>query len=209
MCYSANASLGSFLISAIGFIFLYNRNRTADRIVGMLILGISIMQIGEYLMHIDIECKKGLNKIGSIVGLLSHSLIQPLFAFLSVMLFSKNKINSQVTLLWIILIITSLVSNIMYWPKNEDLCSYKHECVDESKGCQLFWPWFKSINVPLYSTLVFVIPIIFSELQNKLLWGTYIAGGPIFLSFLYPKTASSIWCFLGPALTILLKVILV
>ena len=209
MCYSAGASLGSFFISVLGFLFLYNRNKSSDRVVGMLILGISIMQIGEYLIHTDIKCKNGLNKAGSVVGLLSHSLIQPLFAFLAVMLFSKKKLDNRVALLWIIFIIVSVVSSIMYWPKEEDLCSYKHECVDDSKGCQLVWPWFTSVNVPLYVTLVFIVPIIFSDLKNKLLWSAYIAGGPIFLSVVYPKTASSIWCFLGPALTILLKTILV
>jgi hypothetical protein len=206
MCYSANASLGSLSISILGFLFLYYRNKPADRLVGMIIIGVSIMQIGEYLMHIDIDCKKGLNKTGSVIGMLSHSLIQPLFAFLAVMLFSKNKLNNQVTLLWIILIIVSLTSNIMYWPKTENLCSYKHECVDKSKGCQLYWPWFSSINVPLYITTVFVLPIIFSNIKNKAIWLTYIFMGPILLMYLYPKTASSIWCFLGPALTILLKI---
>ena len=209
MCYSASASLGSFAISVLGFLLLYNRNLTGDRLVGMLILGISIMQIGEYLIHIDIECKNGLNKAGSVVGLLSHSLIQPLFAFLAVMLFSKKKLNNQVALLWIIMIVVSLTSNIMYWPKDKDLCSYKYECEDNSKGCQIFWPWFTSINVPLYVTLVFILPIIFSDMKHKLLWGAYVVIGPTALTYLYPKTASSIWCFLGPALTILLKLVLV
>lgn len=208
MCYSAPASLGSFAISVLGFLFLYKRNKPSDRLFGMLILGISIMQLGEYLIHIDIECKKGYNKAGSILGMFSHSLIQPLFAFLAVMLFSKNKLNKQVTLLWIILIIVSLTSNIMYWPKPENLCSYKYECQDESKGCQLYWPWFSSINIPLYISTVFVLPIIFSDIKNKPMWLTYIFMGPLLLMYLYPKTASSIWCFLGPALTVLIKILI-
>ena len=48
--------------------------------------------------------------------------------------------------------------------------------------------------------------IIFSDIKNKPMWLTYIFMGPILLMYLYPKTASSIWCFLGPALTILLKI---
>ena len=209
MCYSASASLGSFLISLVGFLYLYYRNKRNDRMLGFLVLGISIMQIGELLIHLDIDCKTGLNKIGSILGMFSHSIIQPAFALGAIILFCKKKLNDELLLFWFLLIITSVISNIFYWPQKGDLCSYKHECVDQSKGCQLYWPWYTSINVPLYAALVFILPIIFSDLEHKIMWIIYVLLGPIIFTYLYPKTASSVWCFLGPVLTILLKILVV
>ena len=151
MCYSASASLGSFFISLVGFLYLYNRNLKNDRMVGLLIFGISIMQIGELLIHLDINCKTGLNKVGSILGMFSHSLIQPVFALVAIVLFSKKKLSNDLLLFWIALIVISFISNLFYWPKKENLCSYKYKCIDEKKGCQLYWPWYTSINVPVYT----------------------------------------------------------
>ena len=41
------------------------------------------------------------------------------------------------------------------------------------------------------------------------MWTIYVAIGPIVMTYLYPKTASSVWCFIGAFLTILLKILVV
>jgi hypothetical protein len=207
MCYSAEASIGSFMISFIGFLFLYNRNHKNDRLFATIIFGISTMQIGEYLIHRDLNCiRHGLNKLGSAIGLLSHSIIQPLFSFFAVLLFSRFKLSNNIKILWIILIVLNMIWSFYYWPKPQDLCSYSYECQNKKLGCQLYWPWYSSVNVPLYALLVFIMPILFSDLANKLLWLVYVGIGPGMLTILYPKTSNSVWCFLGPALTILIKI---
>ena len=208
MCYSATASLGSFMISFIGFLFLYNRNHKSDRLFGTIILGISIMQIGEFLMHKDLECKSGLNKLGSSIGLLSHSIIQPLFSLIAILLFNKSKLSNEVKITWIILFVANMVWSFYYWPSQNDLCSYMYKCKNKALGCQLYWPWYSYVNVPLYGLLVYVLPILFSDLANKLLWLIYSGLSPVILTILYPKTSYSVWCFLGPALTVFIKIFL-
>lgn len=208
MCYSAEASLGSFLISLFGFILLYLRNYKNDRLIGLVIFGVSIMQLGELLIHLDLECKTGVNKIGSSIGLLSHSLIQPLFSFISILLFSSIKLDPKLKIFWALVIFISFSSSLFYWPENKDLCSYKYNYINNKTSHQLYWPWFKSINIPLYGSLVFILPILFSDLKYKIFWLLYSMSGPIILTYLYPKTSSSLWCFFAPAITIILKLFL-
>ena len=104
MFYSAKASLGSFLISFIGSYYLFIRNQLNDRKFAVIIVGISLMQLSDFLIHKDIECKNNLNKIGSRLGFLSHILIQPLFGMLGTILFNnEKKIDSKYIFGWILL----------------------------------------------------------------------------------------------------------
>ena len=101
-----------------------------------------------------------------------------------------------------------MVWSYYYWPSQNDLCSYMYKCKNKALGCQLYWPWYSYVNVPLYGLLVYVLPILFSDLANKLLWIIYAGLGPVLLTILYPKTSYSVWCFLGPALTVFIKIFL-
>tara|TARA_B100001093_G_scaffold178563_1_gene171117 strand:- start:586 stop:1239 length:654 start_codon:yes stop_codon:yes gene_type:complete len=202
MCYSANASLISFFISFTGFVYLFQRNMKNDRFIGFIILGISTMQLGEYLIHIDIDCKNNLNKIGSRIGFLSHIIIQPLFALISLLLFSGKKFDFSLLVVWFFIWMSHLVYSSIHWPEN--WCSYKYECQNKENQCQLYWPWFSSINPLFYALLVFILPIICADMKTgiKAFWLLYCFIGPIISTKVYPKTAASIWCFIGPMITV-------
>lgn len=214
MCYNAQASIGSFLVSLIGSTFLFSRNNKDDRLFAVILFGVSIMQLGEYLIHIDIKCKhpNKLNILGSKLGFYSHILIQPLFSLLATILFgSVNQYYKPIFTLWGILWILYIKYAYDNYPSEKEWCSYRYECDKgyEKIGCHLYWPWFKSINEILYMTLVFFLPILSSStVQYKVFWLIYVILGPGLLSLVYPKTAGSIWCFLGPGLTILTKMFL-
>lgn len=205
MCYSASASIGSFCVSLVGASYLFLRNQGADRVFATVVFGVSIMQLGEYMMHIDENCLTGWNRYGSILGLLSHSLIQPLFSLGAVLLFSTAPLAPLVLMGWVAILLANAIYSWINWPTPKQLCSVKHKCASRDV-CQLTWPWYSSVNVPMYALLVFVLPIVFSNIKHKLWWLLYAGAGPLFLNLLYSKTASSLWCFWGPALTILLKV---
>ena len=59
MCYSQEGSIISFGISLCGFVYLYNRNQKNDRMIGLILLSISLMQISEFMIHSDRSCKSG------------------------------------------------------------------------------------------------------------------------------------------------------
>ena len=134
MCYSAKASLASFLISFIGSYYIYERNQFNDRKFATIILGISLMQISDYLIHKDINCKNNLNKMGSRLGFLSHIIIQPLFGLLATILFNnEKKIDTKYIFGWILFWIYYLYDTCKKWPADKDWCSYKNKCKNAIK----------------------------------------------------------------------------
>ena len=207
MCYSAKASLGSFLISFIGSYYLFTRNQLNDKKFAVIIFGVSLMQLSDFLIHKDIECNNNLNKIGSRLGFLSHIIIQPLFSLLATILFNNNKkINNKHIFGWIIIWIYYLYDTTKKWPKDKDWCSFKNKCKKGQKDCQLIWPWHNSINSILYGILVFILPILIGDIKNKKLWILYSIIMPEIIRKNYPKTIPSMWCFIGPVLTLLIKI---
>lgn len=77
-------------------------------------IGISIIQIAEFIMHLDPKCKSNINKYGSMLGMLSLLFIQPLFSILS-NLHTKKKISKEIILqiiLWIIYVLY-IIHNII------------------------------------------------------------------------------------------------
>ena len=62
MCYSAEASLGAFGFALMLSYILYVRNKNNDRSIAILIMGISTIQIAEFFMHLDPNCKSNMNK---------------------------------------------------------------------------------------------------------------------------------------------------
>ena len=201
MCYNATSSLANFIISLAGIIFLFIRNEKNDRFVGNIIFGVSIMQIGEYLIHLDLKCKKNLNKVGSRIGYLSHIILQPLFGLISLLYFNERKITKTELIIWLITYLIYFFYSCTKWPKDKDFCTYKNKCKDK-KHCSLFWPWEKSINMILYTIIVFIIPVFFSGLNNKIIHTAISGIGILITALLRPKTKSSIWCFISPLLII-------
>ena len=225
MCYNATASIGSFVVSLLGSSFLFMRNNRDDRVFSCILFGVSIMQLGEYLIHHDLDCKhpKQLNKLGSTLGFYSHLFIQPLFALLGTIFFGTIGINGvsdsnsngvyvyPLLALWFSLWFVYVKYAYDNYPSKKDWCSYQYPCdkTSEKIGCQLYWPWFTSIHEPLYMILVFLLPILFSKvITHKIFWIIYVLLGPVLLLQVYPKTAGSLWCFLGPGLTIFTKMLL-
>ena len=229
MCYSASSSIGAFMISFVGSLYLFNRNKPGDKIISVILFGISTMQIAELLIHLDISCKKvinykvinqdvfteglnffdrktTLNKIGSLLGIFSLVVIQPLFSLVATLMYGKT-MSSSVVFGWLALFILNMVVTSISWPTEEKLCTKKRETCKDTQ-CKLFWPWFESSNVILYTLLVFILPLYFSKLKHKFIWMLYTIIGPVFLGLLYPIDHISMWCFFGPIITVLLKLYL-
>ena len=207
MCYSAKASLASFLISFIGSYYLFTRNEINDKKFAVIIVGISLMQLSDFLIHKDIECKNNLNKMGSRLGFLSHIIIQPLFGLLATILFNnEKKIDIKYIFGWILFWIYYLYDTCKKWPADKDWCSYKNKCKNGEVDCQLIWPWHSSINNILYGILVFILPVLLGDIENKKMWIAYCVIMPKIIEKYYPKTIPSMWCFAGPVLTVAIKI---
>lgn len=85
MCISASASIKSFLVSVIACLMLvvFGRNefKVYNWITAAFFIYVSLMQLVDLGMWIDLDCKSGTNKLASILGPIIHY-IQPLMAFI-------------------------------------------------------------------------------------------------------------------------------
>ena len=208
MCYSSEASIGAFMFSAILSYILYRRNKNNDRSIAILIFGLSFMQIAEFIMHMDPKCKSNINRYGSILGMSSLLIIQPIFSILAV--YHKQRKISKEIILQIILCIFYIFYMMKYlWPKSSEWCS-KKDCIDD---CKLSWNWWKAgddyIQHILYMLIVLLIPIyvMYKFKYKAFIWLLYI-----FLSvvFIYTnKYFNTIWCFWAPMGAFLLQYFLI
>ena len=208
MCYSAQASLGAFAFALLLSYFLYNRNKNNDRSIAILIIGISTMQIAEFIMHLDPKCKTNINKYGSMLGMSALLFIQPIFSILS-NLYTQKKISKEIILQIILWIIYVLYMIKYYWPKSQEWCS-KKKCIDD---CKLSWNWWKPgydlIPQILYSLVILIIPIyvMYNFEYKAFIWFLYL-----FLSvvFIYNNEYfNTLWCFWGPMAAFLLQYFLI
>ena len=198
MCYSAEASVGAFIFALILSYTLYTRNKNNDRAIAILIIGVSMMQIAEFFMHLDPKCETNVNKYSSMLGLMVLLFIQPLFSVLS-NIHTQKKISKEIIIQIILWIIYVLYMIKYYWPKSSEWCS-KKDCLGD---CKLTWNWWKhgNDNIPqmLYITLILLIPIYVmynNNLNKALVWLLYL-----FLSVVLiynNKYFGTLWCFWGP-----------
>ena len=69
MCIDSTTSMKTFLIGSISGLLLFNFSDY--KYISLHIIAVSFMQLAEYMMWIDINCKNNYNKIGNIIGILS------------------------------------------------------------------------------------------------------------------------------------------
>ena len=117
-------------------------------------------------------------------------------------MFSSKKINTNILIIWVSIWISSIIFSFKNWPKN--WCSHKYDC--NKNECQLYWPWYKGVGLIHYSLLVFILPIIYSDVKNKLFWLLYSIISPMVIHKFYPNTQPSIWCFIGPIITSIIQI---
>ena len=71
MCFSAETSLTTFLISILTSSILINsakgRHKATIQIIGYFFIYIAVVQFLEYLMWIDLSCSQGLNQFASMI----------------------------------------------------------------------------------------------------------------------------------------------
>ena len=204
MCYSAKASFISFSVAVFFSYKLFIRNKGHDRSVALIIFGISTIQIAEFLMHLNYDCKSKLNKFSSILGLLILLLVQPIFSILSNINTGKKLLSKELFIHILIWFIFVGYTYYKFWPKDNELCTEKL-CQGD---CKLNWKWFKSKNDIiywiLYVSVILIIPLYMMHNNTKgfnnktILWITYIILSIIIITLYNDKYFATLWCFWGP-----------
>lgn len=164
MCYSKELSLTSLMFGVFASLVLIyygsKENSATNKTIGIFFLFVSLMQLVEYFLWIDIECKTGYNQLGATIGpLLNH--LQPvvLLAVASHYLESTNVIQNSVLIpLNIIYLIYVYRKYIKYVSNKDNLCVKTNQCNGETKTCDehLDWTWKKDFNYIFYFIINFI-----------------------------------------------------
>ena len=112
MCWNATSSLTSFIIGYITCLILYIRNKNYDRLYSIFFIWILSVQLLEYFMWIDQECKS-LNNISNQI-LCPMILLQPII--LSLLSLHFVNFNSTTKHILVISTIISLEDSIFDKP---------------------------------------------------------------------------------------------
>lgn len=198
MCYNYKVSLGTFLLGTLFSILLIKwGNRTfsiENKITGIFLIFISLIQFLEFIFWIDIKNIYGLNKLATIIAPLLNA-GQPFILYLIKYLIYKPNLftvkNFVVYILNILYFVYLIVKYTDFIRHNKLITS------DVSIEGHLIWPWLKHYNPYLY-IILFGINIFYLFNTN---YATILAL--LIFSFLYLShklfryTVGEMWCFFG------------
>tara|TARA_B100000131_G_C17969095_1_gene553673 strand:+ start:172 stop:786 length:615 start_codon:yes stop_codon:yes gene_type:complete len=200
MCYSLKASIGAFIFNLTICFILYNRNKGNDIPISIILFGVSLIQFAEIFMHLDTNCNSKINIFGSKLGYIILTFLQPFFSILSTIYLTKQIFNKKVIfhiIIWFIFICYNILN---HWPNK--LCSRTEKC--ENNICKLNWEWHSTsiIHNILYSFVILGIPIMYYK-KDRFIWTFYVIISA--LAIWNSKYFSTLWCFWGPLIALILQ----
>jgi hypothetical protein len=156
MCYSKDLSLASLsfgIFASVILIYFGNKkSESTNKAIGYFFLFVTLMQLVEYFLWLDIECSNGLNKLGSILGpVLNH--LQPIVMLIlaTVFLEPANLISQSVVVPTNVLyLIYCGYEYVKYLSEPSNLCVKTNECD------HLNWTWKKDFNYLFYFAISFI-----------------------------------------------------
>lgn len=156
MCYSKDLSIASLsfgIIASLSLIYFGNvQSSLTNKAIGYFFLFVSLMQLVEYFLWIDIECTNGFNKLGSLLGPIFNHL-QPivLLVLANIYLQPENIISSEIVLpANILYLLYSGYQYYKYISNTSNLCVKTNECD------HLDWTWKKDFNYTFYFAISFI-----------------------------------------------------
>lgn len=238
MCFSFEASAIAFLIDFVGALILYKYNTTDkylsndNKIFAYVLLGLSTMQVGEALIHLDIKCSNNVNAYGSHIAFFSLLVLQPVYSGLGTILygnasqpysglrlcrfFCKNKNWLKYGWMVIFTAYIFLSANVGYEQETfysnalqqnvSKWCTSDFYC--EGFGCPLLWNWDDlnqtDIGYFLYFFAVLGFPILALEYWE--FWLFIISAFFIIVAITWePLFRLGAACLWGPPLSMLLQ----
>lgn len=196
MCYSADLSIASFSFGIFASLMLINFGNTqsanTNKAIGYFFLFVSLMQLVEYFLWIDMDCVNGFNKFGSLLGpILNH--IQPvvLLIIATIFLEPSNLISQSVVIpANILYLIYSGHQYMLYVLDESNLCVKTNDCE------HLDWTWKKHFNYLFYFAISFINIANFYTNTN-LITSFVISYLLLIISiFKFNKNIGEFWCLM-------------
>lgn len=196
MCYSKKLSLSSFIFGIFSSLMLIqfgNKESYKTNVaIGLFFIFLSIMQLIEYFIWNDIECKNGLNKLGSYLGPLFNHL-QPvvLLIIASIYLKSFNIISINIIIFLNILYITYVLYQYYVY-----ICDVKNICIGVNNKNHLDWKWKYNFKYLFYFAISLINIINFYK-NNNLIITILVSYLLLFISyFKFHTNIGELWCLM-------------
>lgn len=198
MCFNYKASLFTFSIGTIFSILLIKYgNKTymlENKVTGIFLIFISLIQFMDFLFWIDLENTIGINKIVTILGPILN-VCQPTILYIIKYLYYKPEIF---TLQYFNLPIAILnILYVFYFIRIYISFLSKSKLITGTKNGHLKWPWIEYAN-PYFYIILFAINIfyLFNFKYALVLFSiTYLF---LYLSVKYFNyNSGELWCFFG------------
>jgi len=206
MCISAEASrnmfLGGLVSSVLIMKFGLKKLEKYNLFLVITFLYVILMQIIDYLIWTDLNCKNGRNKLAGIAGsFLNYS--QPLLVLLIGYLVLSKRINKKIVILNVVYSILFLIFLYIFYTKGK-YCSK----VDPETG-NIIWNWTKDkfmiIMIIAYIVTLFTNLLSFSDNKYMILVNGFIIGYLLLVVFNIKNYNSigNLWCFITPTIILL------
>jgi hypothetical protein len=196
MCYNSNVSIKSFIIGLIGIFGLLffgsNKYNTENKKLLLFFLFVVFIQFIDYLLWIDIDCKKGYNKLGGILGGLFIG-IQP-FLFYYCFVDNKNIYTNILAILYIFYLF------FIYIISFNNLCSNR---VDNRPR----WSWMENYNrfgFRYIYTVIIICSILLISSKLKFIVALLYGLTFIISYFNYNNLLAEFWCYFSNSVPLMI-----
>ena len=196
MCYSKDLSLASLsfgIISSLSLIYFgNNQNSSTNKAIGYFFLFVTLMQLVEYFLWIDIDCVNGFNKLGSLLGPIFNHL-QPIVLLVLANLYLQptNLISSNIV----------IPANMLYlfyigYQYYKYVSNPSNLCVKTNTCEHLDWTWKKDFNYTFYFAISFLnIANFYTNTNLMVSFGiSYLLL--IISIFNFNKNVGEFWCLM-------------
>jgi hypothetical protein len=211
MCYSKQLSIKSFLFGLFcGLILIIYGNKESseiNKVIGLFFIFSSFIQLIEYFLWKDINCKTGLNKLGFILGPIFNHL-QPVILFILCSIFIKSS-----NIIPIEIVISIIILYIIYFIKkyNDYILDNPIQCVKTNETGHLNWPWKKDFNYVFYLLINLLVFINYYKYKNLTITSIFVHILLVISINKFNKNAGELWCYMStgtPLLALFLQKIL-
>lgn len=196
MCITKEVSISTFIICTISCIYLYQRNNINDRWIAILFGYIGIMQLLEYFMWKDQDCK-GLNQKATIIAF--YILIfQPIISFV----IAYNMLNGKIPNWLYILMIIYIIYTIYKFKDVKD-----NQCTKPCDGSQFGLSWPFMVADPFFWVIFFLSltsPLLlmkksgtFYFILNLIIWIISSIFGSFKCKGIIDIPVGSFWCLMA------------
>jgi hypothetical protein len=195
MCFSEKSSIVSFSIGIIGALLCISLGTITDKIIGLFLGFVSIMQGIEYLIWSHQKCDN-YNRFLSILGMIFNHL-QPIILGIIILCINPKNSYKKWILTVMFLYLCVIIPYSMQFIYNKNIqCTIKNEL-----NKHLIWKWnLMSYATFIYITFLITICALFLLGFSQLEYGIYAVIAAIIsyltsLLFYHTNVVGALWCY--------------